>query len=129
MNILTFTGAGIVMCVLIVTVRQSKPELALPLCIACGAVMSLYLLRAVLPLIDEMRSLSEASGINGQFVAIGVKAVGICLAVQTAADVCRDAGQTALAGKLELGGKAALLIVAFPLFREMISLAGQMIGV
>ena len=50
------------------------------------------------------------------------------MAVQTAADVCRDAGQTALAGKLELGGRLALLIVALPLFRRLLDLAMEIIG-
>lgn len=128
MNIFAFTGAGIIMCVLIVTVKQFKAELALPLCIACGVVMTLYLISAVMPLIDELRSLSALSGIRSEFIAIAVKAVGICIAVQTAADVCRDAGQSALANKLEMGGKLALLIVSFPLFQEMISLAVEIIG-
>lgn len=126
MNIFAFAGAGIIMCVLIVTVRQFKSELALPLCIACGVVMTLYLLSEVVPLIDELRGLAAMSGIPSQFLAIAVKAVGICVAVQVAADVCRDAGESALANQLELGGKLALLLVSFPLFQEMISLAADM---
>lgn len=128
MNILAFSGAGIIMCVLIVTVKQFKAELALPLCIACGVIMTLYLISAAAPLIDELRTLSQVSGINSEFIAIAVKAVGICIAVQIAADVCRDAGQSALANKLEMGGKLALLVVSFPLFKEMISLAVEIIG-
>lgn len=128
MNIFAFSGVGIIMCILIVTVKQFKAELALPLCIACGVIMTLYVISAAIPLIDELRELSEISGINSEFIAIAVKAVGICIAVQTAADVCRDSGQTALANKLETGGKVALLIISFPLFKEMISLAVEIIG-
>ncbi len=128
MNIFTFAGTGIIMCVLIITVKQSKPELALPLWIACGVILTLYLLTSFLPLLVQLQALCEASGIRSEFIAIAVKAVGICLVAQTAADVCRDAGQTALANKLELGGKAALLLVSLPLFQEMLSLAIQIIG-
>lgn len=128
MNLLSFAGMGIVMCLLIVTLGQCKPELALTLCLVCGVVLSLYLLSAALPLLEEMRALSELGGIESRFFDIVLKSVGICLAVQAAADVCRDAGQTALAGKMELGGRVALLLTAFPLFREMLSLATQMIG-
>ena len=116
------------MCVLIVTVKQWKPELSLPLTVACGAVMSLFLITQIAPLIEEIRSFASVDGVEAQWLGIAVKCVGICIAVQTAADVCRDAGQSALAGKLELGGKAALLIVAFPLFREMLHLAVQIMG-
>ena len=128
MNLFSFIGAGIVMCVLIVTVKQWKPELSLPLTVACGAVMSLFLITQIAPLTEEIRSFASVDGVEAQWLGIAVKCVGICIAVQTAADVCRDAGQSALAGKLELGGKAALLIVAFPLFREMLHLAVQIMG-
>ena len=39
MNILSFTGAVLFMCILIITVRQMKPEFSLLLSIACGAVL------------------------------------------------------------------------------------------
>lgn len=128
MNIFAFVGAGIIMCVLIVTVKQFKPELALPLCIVCGVIMTAYLIAIILPLINEINTMAAESGINSEFIIIAVKAIGICIAVQIASDVCRDAGQSALANKLEMGGKIALLIVSLPLFKEMLSLAVEIIG-
>lgn len=128
MNIFAFVGAGIIMCVLIVTVKQFKPELALPLCVACGVIMTIYLIKIILPLINEINSMAIDGGINSEFIIIAVKAIGICIAVQVSSDVCRDAGQSALANKLEMGGKLALLIVSLPLFKEMLSLAVEIIG-
>lgn len=129
MDIFAFVGVGIIMCILIVTVKQFKPELALPLCIISGVVMTGYLINLILPLFNEIKSIAADSGINSDFIVIAVKAIGICIAVQIASDVCRDAGQSALANKLEMGGKIALLIVSLPLFKEMLSLAVEIIGV
>lgn len=129
MNIFAFVGVGIIMCVLIVTVKQFKPELALPLCVICGVVMTGYLINLIIPLVDEIQSMAADGGINSEFIVIAVKAIGICIAVQIASDVCRDAGQSALANKLEMGGKIALLIVSLPLFKEMLSLAVEIIGI
>ena len=128
MNILSFTGIALVMCVMIITVGQLRPELSLLLTIACGVVLTMFLLGFVSPLIDEISSLTAAGGIDSELLGIVLKSFGICVAVQTAADVCRDAGQTALAGKLELGGRLALLIVALPLFRKLFDLAVEIIG-
>ena len=128
MNILALAGIGIVMCALLVTVRQFQTELALPLCIACGVVLTGWLLSEAVPLTGELRELAEAGGMQMRYFALALKAVGICLAVETAADVCRDAGQSALANKLETGGKLALLLTALPLLREVLTLAEEMIG-
>ncbi len=128
MNIFAFVGAGIIMCVLVVTVKQFKPELALPLGIVCGVVMTAYIISQALPLFDSIRQIAADNGVNSEFITIAVKSIGICIAVQIASDVCRDAGESALANKLEMGGKITLLIVSLPLFKEMISLAVEIIG-
>ena len=128
MNIFAFVVASLVMCVMIITVSQLKPELSLLLTIACGVVLTMFLLGAVVPLIGEINAIAFAAGIDSELFAIVLKSFGICVAVQTASDVCRDSGQSALAGKLELGGRLALLIIALPLFRRLLDLAVEIIG-
>ena len=128
MNIFAFIGSALVMCVMIITVGQLKPELSLLLAIACGIVMTVYLLGFVSPVIDEISLIASSGGIDSDMIAVVIKSFGICVAVQTASDLCRDSGQTAIAGKLELGGRLALLIVAMPLFRRLLDLALGIIG-
>ncbi len=128
MNILSFVAFALVMCVLVVTVRQLKPEMSLLLVIACGVVLTFFLIGYLSPLLSEIAAIASQGGIDSGFVSVALKSLGICIAVQTASDVCRDAGQTALAGKIELGGRLALLIVALPLFRQLLDLALEIIG-
>ncbi len=128
MNIFAFVGSALVMCVLILTVQQLKPEMSLLLLIACGVVLTFVLIRSVVPLISQIRSFAEAGGIDSELLLIVLKSFGICVTVQTASDLCRDSGQTALAGKIELGGKLALLLVALPLFKRLLDLAMQIMG-
>ena len=128
MNIFAFIGSALVMCVMIITVGQLKPELSLLLAIACGIVMTVFLLGFVSPVIDEISLIASSGGIDSDMIAVVIKSFGICVAVQTASDLCRDSGQTSIAGKLELGGRLALLIVAMPLFRRLLDLALGIIG-
>lgn len=128
MNILSFIGAVLVMCVMIMTVGQIKPEMSLLLMIACGVALTVFLLGYVSPLVNEISSIASAGGIDNELLAVVLKSFGICVAVQTAADVCRDSGQSSLAGRLELGGRLALLLVALPLFRRLLDLAVEIIG-
>ena len=128
MNIFAFIGSALVMCVMIITVGQLKPELSLLLAIACGIVMTVFLLGFVSPVIDEISLIASSGGIDSDMIAVVIKSFGICVAVQTASDLCRDSGQTAIAGKLELGGRLALLIVAMPHFRRLLDLALGIIG-
>ena len=53
-------------------------------------------------------------------------AVGIT--VQLTADAVRDAGETGIAERVEGVGRAALLCIGMPLYKELFSLAGQFFG-
>lgn len=128
MNIISLVGIGIIMCVLIVTVKQFKPEFALLLSIVCGITLTAFIIVSVIPLLDEIRQMGIKSGLDNDLIFIAIKAVGICIAVQLATDICRDAGQSSLASKLEIGGKAALLIIAIPIFEQMLSIAVDIMG-
>lgn len=128
MNIFSFIGLALVMCVLIITVEKLKPEISVLLMIVCGVILSLILLEYVAPVMEEIRSIASVGMTDGQLLSVALKSIGICIAVQTASDVCRDSGQTALAGKLELGGRLALLLVALPLFRQLLDLALEIMG-
>jgi stage III sporulation protein AD len=56
------------------------------------------------------------------------KTLGLCFLAQFAADSCRDAGENALASKVELAGKLAIVILALPLFEKITSTALALIG-
>ena len=62
-------------------------------------------------------------GVDEATVALLLKALGICLLTQLTADVCRDAGETALATHAEFAGKVALLLLILPLFVQIVDLA------
>lgn len=54
-------------------------------------------------------------GLDGESVAVIVKAIGIAYTTQIAAALCRDLGETALAVKTELVGRIMLMTLAVPL--------------
>ena len=47
-----------------------------------------------------------------------LKTLGVCFLTQLSADSCRDAGEGALAAKVELAGKLFIVILALPLFQQ-----------
>ena len=71
MNIFALIGLALVMCVLVITVGQLKPEMSLLLSIACGVVLTCFLLKYALPLMDEISSIGAAGGINAEYSLTG----------------------------------------------------------
>ena len=83
--------------------------------ICCGMLLNL-----ASPLFGLLQQLAAASG--QEDLACVLKALGIAILTQTAADICSDSGQKAMAGRVILAGRVAVLAGALPLFAKLADL-------
>ncbi len=120
-------GLAVICSVLIVLLRTIRPEQAVVLSITAGILLLLWLLNAMQPILQEVRSLVELFSLGTEQGELLLKSLGLCLLTQISADVCRDAGENTLATNVELAGKTAVLILCLPLFRQLLSFAAALI--
>ena len=59
----------------------------------------------------------------GDYFKVMLKGLGVSYLAGIGADLCRDSGEEQLAGRIELAAKAELLILAFPLVKNIIELS------
>lgn len=119
---LRLAAAGLVGSTVALLLKRRTPELSLPLAAAVcgfGLFAALGLLDPVLRLVREAVALS---GLSEAYFLPVLKCVGIGLVTRTAADLCRDAGQGAMAGMLETGGAVAALCASLPLLEGLLGL-------
>lgn len=128
MDIITLAGTAIVAAALCVVVKQYRPEAALGISLACGIVIFAAVLVMLAPAISTFSALSERAGLENGFAQVLLKALAVCWITQIAADGCRDAGETAIASKLELAGRAAVLVISLPVFTQLAELITGLLG-
>ena len=116
-------GVLAVTAFLAVLLRQYRPEAALAISVLAGGAVTALLLGALAQPLATVSGWLERGGVDKATVTLLLKALGICLLTQLTADVCRDAGETALATHTELAGRAALLLLILPLFVQILDLA------
>lgn len=117
-----------VLCaVLIVLLRNSRPEQAMILSLCAVILLLFWLLDAMDPILQELRQLTELFSFGSQQGELLLKSLGLCLLTQVSADLCRDAGENTLAVNVELAGKTAVLLLCLPLFRQLLSFAAELI--
>ena len=109
----------------VVTVFKDKGESGFFVTAAAGTVMALLLFKNIAAPIKTLGALLEENGVETEYFTVAAKAVGIGYVTSFIADICRDAGQTALASKAELAGKCAVFLLGLPL---MISVFKTAIG-
>lgn len=121
---------GILLCgaVLATVLRAQRPELAVGLSVAAGAVTIGLLLREWAPLLASLRRMMTVGGLSDTALSVVLRAAGVCFVTQWAADTCRDVGQTALAAKAELAGRVLLLLMTVPLFEQVLAQIAGVVG-
>ncbi|MGQ9531261.1 MAG: stage III sporulation protein AD [Desulfotomaculales bacterium] len=114
MEIVQIVGLALVAAVLVVVLRPLRPELALLLSVAAGVVLFLLVVDKVAAVVGVMQELAGRAGVNALYLGLILKIVGIAYIAEFGAQVCRDAGEGALAAKVELAGKVLVLVLAVP---------------
>ncbi len=59
----------------------------------------------------------------GDYFKVMLKGLGIAYITEIGADLCRDCGEGQLGSRIELAGKAEVLVIAFPLVKSLIELS------
>jgi len=112
-------------------VRQMKPELAMFVQLGGVLAVALLLMDVLRDLLAAVQGIMEFSPLGGENSAVGsnsaltmlVKAMGVCVTTQIAADICRDSGSAALANIVELAGRLLVLALTLPLLKGIAELA------
>lgn len=121
------SAIAILTVIFYVLVKQYKPEYGILIQLASGAMILLLLLPEIKSIIDFSEDFFTASLIDRSLFVLLIKALGITILSQFAADVCRDNGVSALASKIELAGRVLILILTLPMIRTLLEIVMGMI--
>ena len=128
MNVVGIAGIAVCAAVIASMLRRYHQEYAVLLGIAAGIVILLEIFANIAPAVRQIGTLLSATGISSDYAVILLKTLGVCFLTQFAADACRDAQESALAAKVELGGKIAIVVLALPLFEKIAKTVNGLIG-
>lgn len=128
MSLTSVLGVCIITAVLGVILKEYKPEYALSVAIIAGSVIFFYLLAQVIKPVFEIRNMIASKGVETSYFLVALKALGICIITGFVSDICKDFGQSALAGKAEFAGRCAIFILSLPLLKELLEMAFSFIG-
>jgi len=127
MNTVGIIGITVFVAFLSLLVRRFHPEYSLAISLLTGILVLGLIISQITPVISRIQNLLESTSLSPEYALIVFKALGIGLLAQLSSDVCRDAGESALAEKAELVGKVSMLILALPLFEKIAELAVELI--
>ncbi len=120
--ILALTGVSIS-----ILIKKIRPELSVVIAVATGVILLMSCLTELTGVLDALRALAADYGIEAEYVGLCIKIIGIAYVAQLGVQVCTDAGETAVAGKVELCGRVLILAVSLPTATATLKLAAKML--
>ena len=120
--IISFVVLSLVTAVISLYLKDSGFATAAVLAVLCGGI--LILLKPI-PYFSEIfrtvKEIASVSGLKTDYIGLVIKVVGIAYIGEFAGELCRDAGEASLAGKVDLGTKVVIMIMAMPLLETILS--------
>lgn len=121
------SGIAVLCAVFALSIRRESAPLSWCLALAGGLVVLWLGFGALRESLQEAGELLSASGLDSGIYLPVARVVAIGALIRVSGTLCKDAGQSALAAKLELAGTAAAVAACMPLFRQVLRLAGELI--
>jgi stage III sporulation protein AD len=120
MEIFQIVGLALIATVLSVLLKSQKPEIALQISIVTGAIIFLLMIFKISAVITVLQDLSKKVNIDLVYLTTILKIIGIAYITTFGAEVCRDAGESAIASKVEFAGKILIMILAIPILMAVL---------
>ncbi len=120
MDIIKVTGVGIIALVIIIILKQYRPEFTIYVSLIAGIIIISLVIGKLEGIIQILKNLSEKAGVNKEFLMALLKATGIAILAEYIISVCKDAGESAIASKVDLGGKIIIMSMSVPIISGLL---------
>ena len=127
MDIVKIIGVGLTATIIIIILKQYKPEFTIYVSIIAGAIIICMVLDKLNGLVCILTNLANKTGTGSTFLKILLKITGIAILTEFAVSICKDSGETAIASKIDLGGKIIIISISIPIITTLLELIIQIL--
>ncbi len=120
MDIIKIIGIGLVAVIIIVILKQYRPEFAMYVSIGAGILIFALIATKLSGIIDVLKSIANKSSINSKFLVLLIKITGIAILTEFTVSLCKDSGESAIANKVDLGGKVIIMSMSIPIMSSLL---------
>lgn len=103
-------------------IQPTNRDMAAALSIAAVIFCAFIALDGITEVFSGAQGILNDAGINSGYIKTAFKALGICYISELSASSCRDCGETALAGIIDLTARGAVALLMLPLLKEFIEI-------
>ena len=122
MEIIKIIGIALIALIIIIILKQYRPEYAIFISILTGILILFLVMDRLTGIINLIESIQDKFSINTQFIALLIKITGLAFLSEFAISVCKDSGEAAIASKIEIGSKIIIISMSVPIISSLLEI-------
>lgn len=117
---------GLVAVFAILLLKVGKPEFAMAVSLCACVLILLFAGGSLSTVVEELKNLFRYIKLPEGYLTILLKILGISYLAEFGSALCKDAGQAAVAGQIEIVGKLAILVLSMPVVTSLFETISKM---
>ena len=122
MEVIKIIGIALIALVIIILIKQYKPEFAIYISLLTGVLILIFVMDKLTGIINLLQTMTSKVSINSTFLVILIKITGIAFLSEFAVSICKDSGEGALASKIEIGSKIIIISMSIPIISNLLEI-------
>lgn len=127
MDIFKIGIIGIISVILAIAIKNQSQQISILISISTGILIFLMIIPYLENLIESISNIIQKLDISIGYIGIILKIIGIAYISEFCTQICQDAGENAIASKIELSGKVIIMIISIPVVTELLDLITKLI--
>ncbi len=119
-EVIKIIGIALIALIITIIIKQYRPEFAIYISLVAGVIILALVIGNLTNVINLLKDISTRSGINNKFLGILLKMTGIAILTEFAISICKDAGENAIASKVEIGSKVIIISLSVPIITNLL---------
>ena len=122
MEIIKIIGIALIALIIIILLKQYRPEFAIYISLLTGVLILLLVMDKLTGIINLLQALATKASINSTFLTLLIKITGIAFLSEFAVSICKDSGEAAIASKIEIGTKIIIISMSIPIISSLLEI-------
>lgn len=125
MDIVKIAILGIAGVLIALPLKREKSEYSTFIAMVVCICIFVYLLTKVETILNFVEELKSVVVVDGRYIGLVVKMVGITYVAEFATNICKDAGYAAIGSQIEIFAKLSILVVSVPVLGAFLETIGS----
>ena len=122
MEVIKIIGIAFIALIIVVLLKQYRPEYTIYVSLVAGILIIALVIDKLAGVITLLQNIANKTNINSQFLGLLLKITGIAFLSEFAVSICQDAGENAIASKIEIGSKILIVSMSISIISSLLEI-------